>query len=125
MQIGEVAERVELSLRTIRFYEEAGLVIPAARSTGGFRLYAEADVDRLALIKKMKPLGLSVEEIGDVLTLLDALAGRTDVERDRAALLEDLSSYHEIVEQRIARLQSRLDAARGLSEQLQRTIEHG
>ena len=44
MQIGEVAERVKLSLRTIRHYEEVGLVPPSARSKGGFRLYTEADV---------------------------------------------------------------------------------
>ena len=57
MQIGEVADQVGLSLRTIRFYEEAGLVIPSARSVGGFRLYSETDLDRLQLIKRMKPLG--------------------------------------------------------------------
>ena len=44
MQIGEVAARTELSLRTIRHYEETGLVIPSARSQGGFRLYTETDV---------------------------------------------------------------------------------
>ncbi|MFE6489944.1 MerR family transcriptional regulator, partial [Streptomyces sp. NPDC057757] len=47
MQIGEVATRTELSLRTIRHYEETGLVMPSARSQGGFRLYTEADVARL------------------------------------------------------------------------------
>ena len=41
LQIGQVAERTGLSLRTIRFYEENGLVIPTARSEGGFRLYSE------------------------------------------------------------------------------------
>jgi phage terminase Nu1 subunit (DNA packaging protein) len=44
MQIGEIAARTELSLRTIRHYEETGLVIPSARSQGGFRLYTENDV---------------------------------------------------------------------------------
>ncbi|CAM5727047.1 hypothetical protein SBADM41S_09163 [Streptomyces badius] len=46
MQIGEVAARTELSLRTIRHYEETGLVVPSARSRGGFRLYTEYDVAR-------------------------------------------------------------------------------
>ena len=40
LQIGEVAERVDLSLRSVRFYEESGLLTPEARSAGGFRLYA-------------------------------------------------------------------------------------
>lgn len=55
MQIGEVAARTELSLRTIRHYEETGLVIPSARSQGGFRLYTETDVARLMVIRRMKP----------------------------------------------------------------------
>src|SRR5690348_10590123 len=44
MQIGEVADRIGLSLRTIRYYEEVGLITPSARSPGGFRLYTEDDV---------------------------------------------------------------------------------
>jgi DNA-binding transcriptional MerR regulator len=44
MQIGEAAERVGLSLRTIRHWDEVGLVVPSARSNGGFRLYTEADI---------------------------------------------------------------------------------
>ena len=53
LQIGEVADRVGLSLRTVRYYEEQGLLTPASRTSGGFRLYSEAQVDRLALIKQM------------------------------------------------------------------------
>ena len=63
MQIGDVAEQTGLSLRTIRYYEEAGLVTPSTRTTGGFRLYTEADADRFDLIKRMKPLGFSIEEM--------------------------------------------------------------
>ena len=48
MQIGEAAERVGLSIRTIRHYEEVGLIVPSARSGGGFRLYTEPDLARLA-----------------------------------------------------------------------------
>ena len=50
LQIGQVAERTGLSLRTIRFYEENGLVVPTARSEGGFRLYSDDDVARLEVI---------------------------------------------------------------------------
>lgn len=55
-QIGEVAERTGLSLRTIRYYEEVGLITPSARSQGGFRLYTEEDIARLGVVKAMKPL---------------------------------------------------------------------
>lgn len=73
MHIGEVAERVGLSLRTIRYYEEIGLISPSARSQGGFRLYLEADVARLQLVKDMKPLGFSLDEMRDLLGVLDKL----------------------------------------------------
>jgi DNA-binding transcriptional MerR regulator len=71
MQIGEVAERTGLSLRTIRYYEEVGIVVPSARSQGGFRLYTEPDVQRLLLVKRMKPLGFQLEEMRDLLAILD------------------------------------------------------
>ncbi len=73
LHIGEVAERVGLSLRTVRYYEEQGLLTPEARSAGGFRLYTELQVDRLALIKQMKPLGFTVQEMRELLDARDAL----------------------------------------------------
>ncbi len=80
MHIGEVAERVGLSLRTIRYYEEIGLIAPSARSQGGFRLYLEADVARLQLVKDMKPLGFSLDEMRDLLGVLDKLDDETSAE---------------------------------------------
>lgn len=73
MQIGEVAERTGLSLRTIRYYGEVGLVTPSSRTEGGFRLYTEDDVARLELVKAMKPLGYSLEEMGEVLDVVTEL----------------------------------------------------
>ncbi|MEV4799167.1 MerR family transcriptional regulator [Nonomuraea sp. NPDC049421] len=73
MHIGEVAARTELSLRTIRHYDEVGLVRPSARSLGGFRLYTEADVARLMVIRRMKPLGFTLEEMGELLSITDRL----------------------------------------------------
>src|SRR5512133_1079255 len=73
MHIGRVAQVVGLSLRTIRYYEEIGLVTPSGRTAGGFRLYNADDVDRLLLIKRMKPLGYPLEEMARLLRLIDAL----------------------------------------------------
>lgn len=73
MRIGEVADRLGLSLRSIRYYEETGLVEPSARTQGGFRLYTEPDVNRLLLIMQMKPLGFSLDQMREVLGALDAL----------------------------------------------------
>ena len=86
MQIGEVAARTELSLRTIRHYEETGLVVPSARSQGGFRLYTEGDVARILLIRRMKPLGFTLDEMRELLDVVDAMAGDADDPSVRARL---------------------------------------
>lgn len=83
MQVGVVAERLGLSVRTLHHWEEKGLVTPSHRSSGGFRLYTEADVERLLLIRRMKPLDFSLEEMRQ---LLDAFAVLADHPRDPAAL---------------------------------------
>lgn len=71
MQIGEVAERTSLSLRTIRHYDQVGLAPPSGRSEGGFRLYTEADVERLNHVRRITPLGFSLEETAEILTILE------------------------------------------------------
>jgi MerR family transcriptional regulator, copper efflux regulator len=107
LQIGQVAERTGLSLRTIRFYEENGLVRPTTRTDGGFRLYSEDDVARLEVIKRMKPLGFTVEEMRELLTLLDDL---TDSPGD-AALVDRLRMFHEAATARVRALRDQLSVA--------------
>ncbi|SCL14444.1 DNA-binding transcriptional regulator, MerR family [Micromonospora nigra] len=112
MQIGEVAERTGLSLRTIRYYEEVGLVVPSARSQGGFRLYTDADVDRLQVVKRMKPLEFTLEQMRDLLAIVDRLS--TDVRQGRAEreeLLDTLAGYREAVHERCAALRAQLATA--------------
>lgn len=117
MQIGEAADRVGLSIRTIRHYDEAGLVVPSARSEGGFRLYTEADLDRLRVIKRMKPLGFTLEEMRDLLGVLDAL--RTATGENRTALLDQLSGFHIAAQERVRALREQLDTADGFAKQIQ------
>lgn len=71
MHIGELAERTGLSLRTIRHYDDVGLLPATARTDGGFRVYSEADAGRLMLIKQMKPLGFTLEEMSEILGLIN------------------------------------------------------
>lgn len=77
MQIGVVAERLGLSHRTLHHWEEAGLVTPSGRSAGGFRLYTESDVNRLLTVRRMKPLGFTLEEMKELLASLDLLSDPT------------------------------------------------
>jgi DNA-binding transcriptional MerR regulator len=87
MQIGEVSERTGLSLRTIRHYEEVGIVAPTERSNGGFRLYTEAEVRRLALVRRMRPLGFCLEDVRSLLETLERLPdpGRGEPDTDEQA----------------------------------------
>lgn len=110
-QIGEVAERLGLSLRTIRYYEEVGLVRPSARSQGGFRLYAEEDIARLEVIKRMKPLDFSLEEMRELLATMDALRSSSTSDGERAALVDRLGMYRLAAEERCTSLRSRLSSA--------------
>lgn len=114
MQIGEVAARTELSLRTIRHYEETGLVIPSARSQGGFRLYTEADVARLMVIRRMKPLGFSLDEMRDLLDItdrLDAATGDDLPDGRREELLERLRDFDRAAKKRVEDLRTQLSRA--------------
>ena len=115
LQIGQVAERTGLSLRTIRWYEEEGLVVPTGRTEGGFRLYSDGDVARLELIKRMKPLGFALEEMRELLILLADLDPGTG---DRAELLDRLRMFHAAATARVAALKEQLTVAEGFAETL-------
>jgi DNA-binding transcriptional MerR regulator len=98
MHIGELAERAELSLRTIRHYDEIGLLKPSARTEGGFRLYTERDLGRLLLIRRMKPLGYSLEQMAELLAIADRLEadpGDAEARGRLADLLADAEARRE------------------------------
>lgn len=119
MQIGEVAHQTGLSLRTIRYYEEMGLVVPSARSTGGFRLYTESDIARLQLIKRMKPLEFSLEESRDLLAVLDGLEDDAISDTTRRELVSRLEMFHEVAKARVRSVRSQLTIAEGFATELQ------
>jgi DNA-binding transcriptional MerR regulator len=66
-QIGEVADRTGLTRRTLRHYDDLGLLVPATRSSGDYRRYDEDDLLRLLQIQNLKALGLSLPEIAEAL----------------------------------------------------------
>lgn len=121
-QIGEVAERLGLSLRTVRYYEEVGLVAPAERSPGGFRLYDDDAIDRLELIKQMKPLEFSLEETRELLALRQRLGDAALPAAERAELVERLAMFTAAAEERCDRLAEHLARAEAFAETLRREI---
>ncbi len=118
MQIGDVAERTGLSLRTIRYYEEVGLLPEAERSPGGFRLYSEPAVSRLLLIKRMKPLDFTLEEMRDLIEVLDRLASTHLSAATREQLLQQLRTYQVLVKEKLAVLRGQVDSAQAFYGQL-------
>ena len=117
MQIGEVARRIELSVRTVRHWDEVGLVTPSARSSGGFRLYTDDDVARLLLVRRMKPLEFTLAEMAEVLAASDTLtAGTGDL--DAAAAV--ITAFRERADERCATLRKRLAYAEEFTELLAR-----
>ena len=119
LPISEVCQRTDLSARTVRYYEEVGLLPGVRRRNGGRRVYGADEVERLRFIGRLKTLGLSLAEIKELnavyaiggsteamLERLDVLLGARIIDLDGritelAALRDDMSKYREHVGSRI------------------------
>jgi DNA-binding transcriptional MerR regulator len=120
IQIGEVAERVRLSLRTVRYYEEMGLLVPQTRTQGGFRMYSEDQVARLELIKRMKPLGFSVQEMRELLEARDLLRDPATPHERRAPAHTTLKRFAGAAAERVEELRRQVDDAEAFADQVRR-----
>src|SRR5262245_56486093 len=113
LRIQEVAATLGLTTRTIRYYEEIGLLTPAARSGGDYRLYDEDDLERLRFIKDLRDeAGFSLAEIGQLLE--DEAARTRNRERFRATRDPDerraiLRDAFDRVDRQIASLREKID----------------
>ncbi|MBT2249098.1 MerR family transcriptional regulator [Arthrobacter sp. BHU FT2] len=110
MHIGELADRSQMSLRTIRHYDEVGLLKPSGRTEGGFRLYTERDFARLLVIRRMKPLGFTLEAMAELLRVVDALEA-TEPGQDDTAIRSELVNFIEEAQRRRAKLEEQLAMA--------------
>jgi DNA-binding transcriptional MerR regulator len=117
-QIGEVAERAGVSLRTVRYYEEQRLLVPKTRTVGGFRLYSDDQIERLELIKQIKPLGFTVEETRSLLEARDASRDPGAGDAERAAAVQSLREFAAVAARRCEELSIALDRASGLARRL-------
>jgi DNA-binding transcriptional MerR regulator len=109
MHIGEVAALTELSLRSLRHWDEVGLLRPSGRTEGGFRLYTQADVEKILVIRRMKPLGFTLDEMSaamrdiEILRSPGAVVGRHLEARARLAeLLGDATDRRSKLERQLA-----------------------
>ena len=123
LRIGEAAATARVSPRTLRYYEELGLLAPAGRSAGGARRYDEDDVARLRRIRELQELlGFDLGEIGEVLRAEDHLA---DLRRQYEGA-EGLARRRAIVDEAIAvnaRMRSVVRAKQELLDEMMRALE--
>ena len=105
LKIGDFARLAETNLRTLRYYEELGLLVPASRSQGGFRYYRPTDLNRLRTIRDLQDLGLALEKIGELLATRDSASRSEWLAQVHAAITEQ----ERLVAERIEELKARRD----------------
>jgi DNA-binding transcriptional MerR regulator len=117
LRIGELAELTGTTPRTIRYYEEIGLLAGGERAQGKHRLYTEADVARVKEIVKLRDLlGLSLEQLSQ---LVEAETARAEIRRayKRAQSPDD---RRELLEQALGHIESQLELVRGRRRELEK-----
>ncbi len=140
LQIGEVAERTGVTQRTLRFYEEKGLLKPPTRMEGGFRLYSEADIQRVEQIKRLQQLlGFTLAEIKEMVEAEEVKMQLRAQYRPEAALsqkraqllraIEVTQRQYDLIRQKVgaltemqSKLDDRLTTFRGWLDQIERAL---
>ena len=110
MRIGELARRADLPAKTIRYYEDIGLMPEPPRTPGGYRDYGEGAAARLGFIRAAQSVGLSLGEIREVLAF-----------RDRGEI--PCTHVASLIERRVADLSERIGALEQMRRDLQRLFE--
>lgn len=114
MLIGALAARTGVPTKTLRYWEDEGLVPPPDRTAGGYRDYPDATVDRVAFIRRAQAAGLTLRQIGEILLIRDD--GQPPCAHTARLVDERLSD----VESRLAELAHTRTALRNLRERLGR-----
>lgn len=113
---GDLARLTGNTLRTVRYYEEMGLLQPIPRESGGHRLFTRADLSRLQTITDLRAVGLSLDEVAGVMRLKVHSAGTSEhLEHAKHVLDEQLVTVQDRIHT-LLRVQAELTAARDLLE---------
>jgi DNA-binding transcriptional MerR regulator len=112
--ISEVCARTGLSPRTVRYYEELGLLPGVRRRAGGRRVYGDEEVERLRFVQRLKALGLSLAEVGE-LNAVYAIGGST------GAMLERLD---EVLARHLGELDARIAELSRLRDEIGKYRDH-
>lgn len=101
IRIGDLAERCDVSRDTLRFYEREGLLPAPRRTSSGYRAYTEADANRVVFIREAQSLGLTLDDIREVIRL-ESLHAPEECERVAQLLRERI----EAIDKRLADLRA-------------------
>lgn len=107
MRIGELARRIGINPKTIRYYEEIGLMPPPPRMASGYRQYDDADAERLEFVRSAQALGIALEEIKEILAF-----------RDRGT--HPCPYVMSLIDQKVQEMQSRIRGLQMLAADLKR-----
>src|SRR2546422_3271152 len=125
--IEQVATRTGFTKRTLRYYEEVGLLLPTGRTEGNYRRYSEADIERLERIKKLRDLlGVSLT---DIRKLLEAEAERDQLkvayrhEVDATAKIASLDRADELIRDQIQLVEEKLTGLEQMRTALLASLE--
>lgn len=117
-QLGEVSRSLGLNPQTLYFYERIGLIPPPQRTEAGYRLFSQSDVDRLVFISHAKSLGLSLDDIKEILALKEGQLLTCKAVYDR------LNKKVQEIEDKIRQLQSLHDDLVPLMEECKSKFDH-
>jgi MerR family transcriptional regulator, Zn(II)-responsive regulator of zntA len=113
MQIGEFARQAGVSVRTVRYYEELGLICPEKRSQGGFRLYGAESHRQLAVINFLKEMGLSLSQVREIMLARKTSSGN----RETVAFLQ------RVFREKLAAVKSRIEGLRAMKIELENALK--
>ena len=112
MFIGEISKKTDLPVKTIRYYEEFGLLHKPKRSRSQYRVYDLKDIEKLLFIKKSKDLGLTLAEIKKI------------IKRSSQGVDATCCLVHEVFEQKIADCEKRIKELKGTKHRLSERLHH-
>ena len=107
MRIGELAERTDTPVDTIRYYERAGLLPAPSRTASNYRSYSAAHAERLRFVRRCRGLDMSLNEIRTLLTFCDEPGRRCD-------------EVNDVLDQHIVALERRMEELQALARALKR-----
>ncbi len=111
---GDMARLTDTTLRTVRFYEEAGILRPARRTEGGHRLFVREELERLRLVSDMREAGLSLDDIRSLLELKTRAKSGGEAARAATTALRDV----------LGSMRAKVEVLHRLAGDLESTVRH-